>query len=168
MEWAIDELKQQELWRQTLPLLATESPVSLAESIENLIEDLTGHFSSSDIGERYRRHLQTAYKPIGGFDLPHQIGIDLFIKGIDTQFRLSKEEAIDIQELETGNGYKITVGHQEITLKGVPQSFVRWLFGADTFTGNEIVAWLPDYDWELDIVPLLTRLVKERIVFVDR
>jgi len=168
LEWAIEELKQQESWRQTLPLLATESPVSLSQSIDTLIGDLTKYLSHSDMGDRYRRHLQTAYKPISGFDLPHQVGIDIFVKGIDTKFKLSKEGAIDIQELEAENGYKITLGHQEITLKGIPKSFVRSLFSADTFTGNEIIAWLPDYDWEIDIVPLLTRLVKERIILVDR
>lgn len=168
LEWAIEELKQQESWRKTLPLLATESPVSLSQSLETFIGDLTRYLSSSEIGTRYQRHLQTSYKPIGGFDLPHQVGIDIFIKGVDTQFRLSKIGAIDIRELESKNGYQITFGHQEITLKGVPQSFVRSLFSADTFTGNDTIDWLPDYNWEIDIVPLLTRLVKERIISIER
>jgi hypothetical protein len=29
------------------------------------------------------------------------------------------------------------------------------------------VNWLPGYDWDIDIVPLLSRLVIEGIIFVD-
>ncbi|MGB7060607.1 MAG: cupin domain-containing protein [Geitlerinemataceae cyanobacterium] len=168
LEWIVEEFKKKEQWRQTLPLLSPQSPVSGDRHIETLARDLTEYLSTEEVGDRYIRHLQTAYKPIGGIALPQQAGFDIFIQGVNTRFTQSIERSIEICELETGLGYQVTVGHQEILLRGVSKSFIEKLLGTANFTGTDVINWLPDYDWEIDIVPLLARLVKENILFVDR
>ena len=70
-------------------------------------------------------------------------------------------------ELPDGNGYKIIVAGKEVSLQGIPISVVEKLFTTETFMGNDVLNWLPDFDWEIDIVPLLSRLVVEGIIFVD-
>jgi hypothetical protein len=49
----------------------------------------------------------------------------------------------------------------------VPRSLIDKLFTGEPFTGQDVMNWLPDFDWEIDIVPLLSRLVVEGIIFVD-
>jgi ribosomal protein L16 Arg81 hydroxylase len=168
LSWVVEELKQNEQWRQTLPLLSPESPVSCSQHIEKLARDLMGYLSTEEVGDHYIRHLQTSYKPIGGIALPQQAGFEIFIQGVNTGFTQSIDRPIEIRELETGLGYQVTVGHQEILLRGISKSFIQTLFSTATFTGIDVMNWLPDYDWEIDIVPLLTRLVKESILSVDR
>ena len=40
-------------------------------------------------------------------------------------------------------------------------------FGRETFTGKDVINWLPDYDWEINIMPMLLKLVSERVIFVE-
>jgi ribosomal protein L16 Arg81 hydroxylase len=168
LEWVVEELKQKDLWRQTLPLLSPESSISGSEHIATLIRDLTEYLSTETVGDRYIQHLKTSNKPIGSIAFPQQAGFDIFIQGIHTRFKQPINRPFTLVELDTKNGYKITLDHQEILLKGVPKSFIQTLFSTINFTGIDVMSWLPDYDWEIDIVPLLTRLVKEKILFVDR
>lgn len=168
LSWVVEELNQNEKWRQTLPLLSSESTVSCSQHIETLARDLMGYLSTDAVGDRYIRHLQTSYKPIGSIALPQQAGFEIFIQDKNTRFTQSIDRPIEIKDLETGIGYQVTVAHQEILLRGVPKSFIETLFNTACFTGTDVISWLPDYDWEIDIVPLLTRLVKESILFVDR
>jgi ribosomal protein L16 Arg81 hydroxylase len=168
LSWVMEELQKKELWRQNLPLLSSESPVSCSQYIETLTLELMGYLSTEEIGDRYVRHLKTSYKPIGGFAFPQQAGFEIFIQGVNTRFTQLIDRPIEICQIDTGIGYQITVGHQEVILRGVPKSFIEKLFNTAAFTGKDVMNWLPDYDWEIDIVPLLTRLVKERIIVVDR
>ncbi|NER30546.1 MAG: hypothetical protein F6J89_23745 [Symploca sp. SIO1C4] len=46
-------------------------------------------------------------------------------------------------------------------------SIVEKFLTKEFFTGNDVINWLPGFDWEIDIVPLLSRLVLEGIIFVD-
>ena len=40
-------------------------------------------------------------------------------------------------------------------------------FSRERFTGKDIINLLPDYDWEIDIMPMLSKLVSERVIFVE-
>jgi hypothetical protein len=168
LSWVVEELRNKELWRQNIPLLSPESPSSCSQHLEMLTQELTKYLSTEEFSDRYIRHLQTAYKPIGSIFLPQQAGFDIYLQGVNTRFTQVIDRPIEIEQLETRVGYKVTVGHQEVILRGVSKSFIEKLFNTDAFTGEDVMNWLPDYDWEIDIVPLLTRLVKESILFVDR
>ena len=44
---------------------------------------------------------------------------------------------------------------------------MKKLFSRETFTGKDIINLLPEYDWEIDIMPMLSKLVSERVIFVE-
>ena len=51
-------------------------------------------------------------------------------------------------------------------MRGVTDKFMENLFSREFFTGEDVMDWLPDYDWEIDVVPLLSQLVVDGIIFL--
>ncbi len=164
LEWAIEQLKQDEVWRENLPLLSPDMPETVRQKIEQLTAHLIESMTTQDLGDRYTQFLACPTKPVPLYALPQQVGFNIFPNGINTCFRKLDRQFIMIIPLPELEAYQIVAGNKQVTLKGVPRSFVDRLFTAQTFTGVEVMSWLPDFDWEIDIVPLLTRLVKEGLL----
>ncbi len=165
LEWLVNQLRQQEDWRKSMPLgLETKA---ISGCLDNLIDRLNNYVASSNIYDDYISYVDSLCKPIARYSLPYQAGFSIFAAGTETKFRNAKFQRVRFSELPDGNGYKIIVAGKEVSLLGIPISVVEKLFTTDTFIGNDVLNWLPDFDWEIDIVPLLSRLVVEGIIFVD-
>lgn len=165
LEWLVNQLREQEDWRKSLPL---DVEKDIKNSLYYLVEKLNKHTASNDIYNEYISYLDSLSKPIARYSLPFQAGFNIFALGTETKFRNPKFQRVRFSSASEGDGYKITVAGKEVSLKGIPISVVEKIFTMETFTGNDVLGWLPDYDWEMDIVPLLSRLVVEGIIFVDR
>lgn len=167
LEWVVNQLKQQEEWRKSIPLLGDKEAAD--GYVNNLIHNFNHYLkNSNNLAQEYTNYLTSLGKPVAKYSLPYQAGFNIFHAGYETKFITDKFQRVKISNLPDGSGYKIIVAGKEISLRGVPQSLVENLFSPEPFTGNDVIAWLPDdYDWELDIVPLLSRLVLEGILFVD-
>lgn len=165
LEWVVTQLREKEEWRRSLPL-RTEA-ASINNPIDTLIQALNQYLGSRSISEEYNSYLDSLGKPIDRYSLPYQAGFNIFSDGAKTRFKSAKFQRVKILELADGSGFKIVTSGKEISLKGVPRSLIENLFTGEFFTGNDVIDWLPDFDWEIDIVPLLTRLVVEGIIFVD-
>ena len=165
LEWLVSELRQQEEWRISLPLRVETA--SINAHIDSLIQDLNQYLATSNIGEKYNNYLDSLAKPVAKYSLPYQAGFNIFTQGKTTKFKTAKFQRVKISELSDSSGYRIITSGKEVSLKGVPQSLLQNLFSGDSFSGNDVINWLPDFDWEIDIVPLLSRLVIEGIIFVD-
>ncbi len=164
LEWLLGELRQQEEWRQSLPLRIKSDSIDV--SVNNLIAELHRYANSKNLGEEYSSYLDSLAKPVAKYSLPYQAGFNIFPYGIQTKFRIPKFLRVRICELPDGCGYKVVVGGKEVSLKGVTDKFMDNLFSTEFFTGEDVMDWLPDYDWEIDVVPLLSRLVVDGIIFV--
>jgi len=165
LEWLVSELHQQEEWRKSLPLRTETAPVEA--SIEQLIEKLNKYLTDNKIADEYMSYLDSLGKPAARYSLPYQAGFNLFAQGAATRFKSAKLQRVRISQLPEDSGYKIITSGKEILLRGVNQTMLENLFKGETFTGKDVMQWLPDCDWELDIVPLLSRLVMEGVIFVD-
>lgn len=44
--------------------------------------------------------------------------------------------------------------------------FVEKFFKQESFTGYDILNWLPGFDWKEEIIPLLSDLLTEGIIFL--
>lgn len=164
LEWLVGELRQQEEWRQSLPLRIKSDSIHV--SVNNLIAELHRYANSKNLGEEYSSYLDSLAKPVAKYSLPYQAGFNIFPYGIQTKFRIPKFLRVRIIELPDGCGYKVVVGGKEVSLKGVTEKFMDNLFSTEFFTGEDVMDWLPDYDWEIDVVPLLSQLVVDGIIFV--
>lgn len=165
LEWLVSQLREKEEWRRSLPLRIDTAAVN--DAIETLINDLSQYVTDSNISEEYVNYLDSLGKPRERYSLPHQVGFDIFPNGAETRFKAPKFQRVSISELSDGSGYRIVVSGKDVSLRGVPHSLVENLFSGEPFTGKDVRDWLPDYDWDIDIVPLLSRLVVEGIIFVD-
>lgn len=165
LEWLVSELQNKEEWRKSLPLRFEQS--SIHNHIHTLLQDLKDYLSTSNLGEEYNHYLDSIGKPIAKYSLPYQAGFNLLAEGTETRFFSPKYQRVTVLETKDSSGFNIIISGKEVSLKGVPRSLVENLFTGETFTGNDVLRWLPDFDWEIDIVPLLTRLVVEGIIFVD-
>ena len=165
LEWVVNQLRQQEDWRKSQPIgVETGATVSC---LSNLIDRLNKHFSSSNSYDEYISYLDSLYKPIARYSLPYQAGFSIFACGTETKFRNAKFQRLRISEQADGSGYTIIVAGKEVSLSGIPISVVEKLFSTETFTVNDVLNWLPDFSLEIDILPLLSYLVVEGIIFVD-
>ncbi|TAG70098.1 MAG: cupin [Oscillatoriales cyanobacterium] len=114
LEWLVGELRQQEEWRQSLPLRI--NPDSIDVSVNNLITELHRYANSKNLGEEYSSYLDSLAKPVAKYSLPYQAGFNIFPYGIQTKFRIPKFLRVRIRELPDGCGYKVVVGGKEVSL----------------------------------------------------
>lgn len=165
LEWLVGELRQKEEWRRSLPLRIDTAPVKA--HVDSLVQNLDQYLAGSNVGQDYSSYLDGLEKPMAKYSLPYQAGFNIFSQGTETKFTSSKFQRVRIVELSDDRGYKIIVSGKEVSLKGVNRSLIENLFTGEPFTGSDVMNWLPGFDWEIDIVPLLSRLVVEGIIFVD-
>jgi len=165
LEWVVNQLRQKSDWRKSQPVgVETGAIVSY---LSNLIDSLNKHFYASNIYDEYISYLDSLCHPIDRYSLPYQAGFSIFARGTETKFRNAKFQRLRISERADGSGYTIIVSGKEVSLRGIPMSVVEKLFSTETFTVNDVLNWLPDFDLEIDILPLLSCLVVEGIIFVD-
>jgi ribosomal protein L16 Arg81 hydroxylase len=179
LEWLIEQCRQQEPWRESLPLRMDKAGIDGTEvngagiqaQIQHLSQMLTQFLANPDRSQEYVQYLNTLGKPISAYALPQQMGFQVFPNGIATRFRPHPFQHPHISELsnELGDviGYQIITSGKEVILKGIPRTVVEMLFRQERFTGHDVLEWLPDFDWEIDIVPLLSRLVIDGVLIVD-
>ncbi|KYC35858.1 cupin [Scytonema hofmannii PCC 7110] len=164
LEWVVNQLRDSEQWRQSMPLPIESDAASY---INNQMTNLNNYLSSSKIYDEYVSYLDSLSKPLATYSLPYQTGFNIFERGTETKFRNSKFQRVKISELPDCSGYTILVAGKEVSLRGIDFYTVKKIFTTEAFTGNDVISWLPDYDWEIDIVPLLSRLVVDGVIFVD-
>ncbi len=165
LEWLIGQLEHREEWRKSLPLRIYENSFNL--SVESLIQDLDRYINNHNITQEYNNYLDGLGKSIEQYNLPYQAGFHIFYNGIETRFKVPQFQRLKIHQMPDESGYKILVSGKEVSIKGVPEHLVENLFSREKFTGKDVISWLPDYDWEIDIMPMLSKLVNERVIFVE-
>jgi ribosomal protein L16 Arg81 hydroxylase len=165
LEWLVEQCRQQEVWRRSLPLQLQADERD--KQIHQLIQNLSQVLENPNLSQEYAQHLAALGKPIAKYHLPQQAGFTIFPQGKTTQFRLHPFQQVQISELPDGTGYCITTAGKEIALRGVPSSAVEALFNQECFSGEDVQMWLSDFDWEIEIAPVLSRLVMEGILMVE-
>ncbi|MEM1170685.1 MAG: cupin domain-containing protein [Cyanobacteria bacterium P01_H01_bin.35] len=165
LEWLISQLQNREEWRKSLPLRLENNSFNL--SIETLVEDLKLYINNHNLSEEYNSYLDGLGKPVEAYNLPYQAGFNIFDNGIETKFKVAQFQRLKILQIPDEDGYKILVSGKEVSIRGVPEYLVKNLFSREIFTGKDVINWLPDYDWEIDIMPMLLKLVNERVIFVE-
>ncbi|MCL2924255.1 MAG: cupin domain-containing protein [Trichodesmium sp. MAG_R04] len=165
LEWLIGQFQNKEEWRRSLPLRIDETSFNV--SIENLIKDLKEYINNHNIREEYNNYLDSLEEPVEQYNLPYQAGFNIFHNGVETKFKVSHFQRLKISKIADNDGYKILVSGKEVSIRGVPEYVVKNLFSRETFTGKDIINLLPECDWEIDIMPMLSKLVSERVIFVE-
>lgn len=167
LDWLKVELKEQQHWRVNLPPGINQlHSETLEKHLENLTQDLISYLQKPDLSRKYADYLASLEISHSGYDFPYQVGFGLDAITLETRFFRLPYQRILIESFPDKKQYRIRAGNKEVKLAGVPGQFLDNLFSQQEFSGNEIQQWLDGFDWEIEISPLLSRLVKERIIFI--
>jgi hypothetical protein len=128
----------------------------LVEFLQNP-ETITGYLD--DLNYRDRTPLPFAF--------PHQLGSQIFDFGLETRFVPSTLHPVQIISLED-HQTQVIIGAKQATIKGIPTDVVEKLFRPGGFSLLDLADWCPSLDVETGVIPLLTRLVTQGILFIDR
>ncbi|MGB3514686.1 MAG: cupin domain-containing protein [Microcoleaceae cyanobacterium] len=167
LEWLISKLEHREEWRNSLPLRIESEQNSINLSIESLIKNLHQYINNHNISEEYNSYLDSLGKPVYKYAFPYQGGFNIFHNGVETKFKIPQFQRLKIFQISDESKCRIVVSGKEVSIKGVPKNLVEKIFSQATFTGKDVITWLQDYDWEIDIIPMLSMLVTEGILFVE-
>jgi ribosomal protein L16 Arg81 hydroxylase len=164
--WLINDLQNDVAWRQSLPAIVDDDTNPLEQQLMALRDRLNEALDKPDILEKYIAKLGYSNYPPLPVSLPAQMGTDIFPNLLITQFTWSPLHRIRINQLSEGH-YKIQAGSKQIDLKGIPAVLVDNLFNCNKFSLFDLANWAPDLDLDVDLVPLLKKLVVEGVLHVE-
>lgn len=165
LEWWLEKMRQEENWRASLPL--PKNTQEFQEHLQQLSQSFSSQLTNPDNINQYRYYLNSLGKPVNKYSLPQQMGWEIFPQGKLTKFSNQPFQQVQIFDLPEPDSYRITTLGKEIFLTGIPRTELAKIFQTSEFTGETIQQWLPDFDWETELVPLLSRLVQEGILIVS-
>ncbi|MEB3831011.1 cupin domain-containing protein [Phormidium sp. CCY1219] len=167
VDWLVTQLQEKEEWRQNLSPIAPQDSTQMTAQIDGLIHRLIDYLLDPSLSTQYANYLASLEKPPIPYSFPYQMGYDIFRDKLNTQFKRPPFQRVRIESLENDE-YNIFVGNKSIALKGLPREFLDWLFAKETFTLKQVISRLPQFDLQADILPLISRLVTEGIICVDK
>jgi len=165
LEWVVNQLRQSEDWRQNLAFPTENNSDTIKNQLSQLVEKLSDYTQKSNLPSGYIYDLITANHPVNTYSLPQQTGFYIFPKGINTRFRVPSWQRLMISQISEAE-YKIKSWEKEAIVRSVTPDFLDNLLSLETFTGQDVQRWLPDLDWQDEIMPILSSLVQAGIIFV--
>lgn len=165
LEWWLEKLRSEENWRAGLPL--PRETTKFQQHLQQLSQNFCQEFARPDRINEYSQYLNSLGKPVTKYSLPQQMGWGIFPQDKLTQFSNQPFPQVQIFELLKIDSYRVTTLSKEIFLKGIPRAALEKIFQTPEFTGEDVLQWLPDFDWETELVPLLSKLVREGILLVN-
>ncbi|KKD34918.1 cupin domain-containing protein [Limnoraphis robusta] len=173
LDWLVDQIKEEEIWRKNLPLILEGDTSQLKDYSQRLLDHLstTLRVKQQELSQGYVR-----FQSLKGssrhpeISLPNQVGFNLFEQELDTRLRLAKHQKVIVEFLDEGKCQLVT-GTKKLMFKGLDintiEKLVEKLFTTETFTAKDVAQWLPEADLEIVILPLLASLIKEGFIVAD-
>ncbi len=165
-------LREQEVWRENLPLIPHGDTQAFEAHVEHLFDSLWPwlHAEKGSFPERVAACQMHTADSKTEISLPGQIGFNLFERGLDTRLRQPKFQPVRLEPLDEAN-YLLITPQKKVKFKGLEPEVINVLVNRvliqASFTIREVVHWLPNSDLEIHILPLLAGLVKEGFLVED-
>jgi hypothetical protein len=94
------------------------------------------------------------------------LGSRIFENGLETRFIRSHLHPVQIVSTDE-NETQIIIVAKQAKIKGISTDLAAKIFRSEGFSLLDLADWSPSLDLEADVIPLLTRLVKQGLLFVD-
>lgn len=173
LDWLVEEIHEQEAWRLNLPLVSDGDNRQLEERVEDLFECLAATLreGKEKLAQRYAKAQTMTSTRTPEISLPGQVGFGIFERGLETRFRQPKFQKVRV-ESNPETGFRILTANKTVNFKklepNLVKNLVKNLFSYETFTVKDVVKWLPEYNLENQIMPLLSDLTKVGMIQVDQ
>lgn len=164
-DWLTEQLQTSPQWRKTLPFLTLNNRSACREHLHHLLQDYLQHIEQENLIERYLDEQLLIGQPSRQFSFPTQMGKPQFPDGLLTKFYRPQQPVL-IEENPQIASYTLKTGKKKISLEGLERASLDKLFTSENFTGLDVQTWLPEFDWETEIIPLLAKLVENGIILV--
>lgn len=169
LAWLTEELAQRPQWRKNLPLVPGGDDRALREAVHALGAALAAELQSEAgmeaLAQAYGNALAHGARSPEPFQLPQQLGQDVFPAGLETEFWRPPHPRLRLVPQADGVT-QIRFGGQQVTVAGLEPAVVADILGRSRFTPWDLADVVPDLDWETELAPLLQRLVMEGILRV--
>ena len=169
------DIQGEEAWRYNLPFIANGNTRELETHVQHLFNSLVNHLDreKENLSQACINTLTmiTASDRAAEISLPGQIGFGFFEQGLDTLLRQANFQKVKIERVDDTVYLLITPGKKQLKFKDLPPKiidiFVEKVLIQETFTIRDVAHWLPEFDLDTYILPLLAGLVKEGILIDD-
>lgn len=167
VNWLQQQLKDQSHWRQGLPLAGINSPdrLQMRDQLESLRDRLIDYLQEPQAIDDYLQYLSWQDQPPLPIQLPSQLHGDPLTQGLLGKFTWSSLHAVQWQAEE--DQIRVFIGSKQMVFKGLPSSLADQLFNCQQFTLMDLGNWAPELDFELEIAPLLQKLILAGVLFVE-
>ncbi|GAB4361892.1 MAG: hypothetical protein Fur0042_31380 [Cyanophyceae cyanobacterium] len=169
LAWLMEQLAQRPQWRENLPLVPLGDDRALRGAVRvlgaALAAELQSEVGMEALAQAYGHALASGARSPEPFQLPQQLGQDVFPVGLETEFWCPAYPRLRL--VAQGDGAtQICVGAQRVTVVGLESAVLAEILGRSRFTPWDLADVVPDLDWETELAPLLRRLVMEGILKV--
>jgi ribosomal protein L16 Arg81 hydroxylase len=163
LDWLIRDLQNDPIWRQSLSVSVNGDRTQIEHQLTVLKQNLIKTLQRPDLINHYLDDLTHINQPPILINLPSQLGTNIFDDLTGTQFIWSPLHQVHVKQVSEAH-YTLNVGSKQIDLKGVSAKLVDNFCSCDRFTLLDLAEWVPELELELDVIPLITRLVKEGVL----
>lgn len=166
LNWLRDELQDNPEWRSNLPTIPNGETTAIQPHLEQLRDRLISWLQTPEAIDRYLGTLDRSDRPPLPFAIPTQLGSRIFEHGLETRFRRSRLHPVQLVAIAE-NETQIIIAAKQATIKGISSDLAEKIFRPEGFSLLDLADWSPSLDLDQDVIPLLMRLVKQGLLFVD-
>jgi len=164
--WLREELQDDQAWRENLPLISDGETAAARRHLETLRDRLISWLQTPDCLDRYLNTLGYSDRPPLPFALPTQLGSRVFEYGLETRFIRSSLHPVELVPIDADTT-QIILGTKQVRMAGISADLATQLFRSEGFSLLDLADWSPSLNLEADVIPLLTELVKQGLLFVE-
>lgn len=164
--WLREELQDNPEWRSNLPTIPNGETTAIRPRLEQLRDQLIAWLQTPEAIDRYLDTLERSDRSSLPFSIPSQLGSRIFDHGLETRFHCSRLHPVQIVAIAE-NETQIVIAAKQATIKGLSTDLAAKIFRPEGFSLLDLADWSPSLDLDIDVIPLLTQLVKQGLLFVD-
>ncbi|MBD2561931.1 MULTISPECIES: hypothetical protein [Nostoc] len=122
--------------------------------VDNFSKTLNNYVAASNIFDCSISYIDIVSKLIACYSASDRTRLDIFDLGKESKFRKAEFPQVKIYEIPNNNKtrYKINVAHTEKSILTLFISIVENLLTGKTLLNNDVIKWLPSFNWEMNIV----------------
>ncbi len=122
--------------------------------VKNFTKTLNNYVNASNIFDCNISYIHIVSKLLACYSLSDRPRLNIFDFGQKSKFRKAKFQQVKIYKIPNNNKtrYKINAAYTEKSILTLFISIVESLLTGKTSINNDVIRWLPSFNWEMNIV----------------
>ncbi|MCC5599585.1 hypothetical protein [Nostoc favosum] len=122
--------------------------------VKNFSKTLNNYVAASNIFDCNLSYIHIVSKLIACYSPSDRTRLNIFDFAKKTKFRKAEFQQVKIYKIPNNNKtrYKINAAHTEKSILMLFISIVETLLTGKTLISNDVIKWIPSFNWEMNIV----------------